>query len=99
MQYSEDIMPELKDIMENIHRFNAIHPQGRFIYAFIGFKKDKENICEECGDFFDCPDEKKTIFGGFGHLDELRNLSNELRNEIEDNVEFDDEDDPGFVNF
>lgn len=90
-----NLMPELKDLIETIHRFNVLHPEGRFIYAFIGFKKDEENVCEECGDFCDCIDLNKTIAGGFGYLDELRCLSNDLRNNIEDNVD----EEEGFVNF
>ena len=86
--------PELQDILNRIQAFNTTHPEGRFIYAFIGFKKDKENKCEECDDFCDCIDENKTLLGGFGYLDELRCLSNDLRDNIEDNV-----DEEGYVNF
>ena len=86
--------PELQDILNRIQAFNATHPEGRFIYAFIGFKKDEENKCEECGETCDCIDENKTSFGGFGYLDELRCLCNDLRDNIEDNV-----DEDGYVNF
>lgn len=86
--------PELKDIINRIQAFNVTHPEGRFIYAFIGFKKDEENKCEECGDFCDCIDDNKTTFGAYGFIDEVRNLSNGLRDIIEDEC-----DEEGFVNF
>jgi hypothetical protein len=91
---NNEMFPELADIMNRIRAFNTAHPEGRFIYAFIGFKKDSENICEECGDECDCLDESKFSMGGFGFLDELRALCNDLRDSIEDN-----QDEDGFVNF
>lgn len=94
MEEKKKYFPELADILNRINAFNVCHPEGRFVYAFIGFKKDEGEVCEECGDYCDCIDETKTVLGAFGFIDELRALSNDLRDNIEDNM-----DEEGFVNF
>ena len=48
----------------------------------------------KCGDLCDCIDDDKTSLGAYGYLDEVRCLCNDLRDNIEDNV-----DEEGFVNF
>lgn len=94
------MFPELQDILNRIQAFNATHPEGRFVYAFLGFKKDPTQKCVECGGDCDCIDESKTSFGAFGYIDEVRALVNDLRDNIEDNREpSEDEDEPDFVNF
>ena len=35
---NKDLMPELKDILDRIMAFNRLHPEGAFIYNFLGFK-------------------------------------------------------------
>ena len=45
----ENLSPELKDILEMIHRYNASHKEGCFLYSFVGFKKDPEHKCIDCG--------------------------------------------------
>ena len=89
---TEKLMPELKDILNRIQAFNVSHPEGRFIYAFLGFKKMSEIVDYE--DAEEYIDENKTMIGGYGYLDELRGLCNDLRDNVEDNV-----DSEGFVNF
>ena len=84
---------ELKDILEMIHRYNASHKEGCFIFNFVGFKKDYENKCECCEDFTDMIDETKSMLGAYGDLEMLRDMINMSRDIIEDGA-----DEDGFVN-
>ena len=67
---------------------------GQFhTFNFVGFKKDYENKCEYCDDFTDMIDNTKSMLGAYGDLEMLRDMSNMLRDIIEDGAE-----DDGFVN-
>jgi hypothetical protein len=88
----ENLSPELKDILEMIRRYSVSHNQGCFMFSFVGFKKDQESICEECGDFCDCVDDSKSRVGAYGNIETLRIMSNELRDLMEDEI-----DENGFV--
>jgi hypothetical protein len=79
----EPLLPELKDIREMINRYNVAHPQGCFIYRFVGYKKADEP-CEECGDDCVCYDETRSDFGVCGDIETIRNMLNELRDMSED---------------
>jgi hypothetical protein len=81
---NEDLlMPELKDVIEMTHRFNASHPEGIFMFAFVGFKKEKDL---DDTYWIDDIDDNKTVFSGYGNLEKMRIISNDLRSLIEDNV-------------
>jgi len=84
---------ELKDIVEMINRYNIVHKDGCFLFRFIGFKKDPTCKCAECGKDCDEIDDLKSLIGAHGNLEILREMSNELRDIIEDMV-----DKNGFVN-
>ncbi len=88
-----DKMPELKDIVEMICRYNAVHKEGYFVFRFVGFNKDPNHKCIDCGDDCDQYDDTKSLIGIHGHLGDLREMLNELRDVIEDNI-----DENGFVN-
>lgn len=88
---TDSLNPELKAIVEFIHRYNAIHPESCFVYSFIGLKKSEEK-CEDCGEYCDCVDGNKSILGAFGDLDSIRAMLNDIRDLCEDNQE------DGFVN-
>ena len=81
---NKDLMPELKDIIDRIMAFNRLHPDGVFIYNFLGFKKDPNTTCEDCGGHCDEPDENKSIGGAFGHIEDIRYLCNMIRDIAED---------------
>lgn len=89
---NNNINLELKTIIECIKRYNIVHPEGMFVYHFVGWKKSEE-ICEECGDHCSCVDENRSMIGAYGDLETLRMMTNDLRNIIEDSQE------EGFVNF
>jgi len=81
----EKMSPELEDIMNRVRAFHTVNPDANFVFAFLGWKKDEEvDVCEDCGKKHCCPDETKTVFSGFGDLDTLRQLNNDLRDFIED---------------
>lgn len=88
----ENKFPELKDILENIYRYNTTHKEGCFVFNFVGFKKSPNEKCVDCGEPIDEVDENKSIMGAHGNLETLRKLLNMLRDIVEDNV-----DDNGFV--
>jgi hypothetical protein len=81
---NENLMPELKDIISRIKAYNRLHPEGCFIYNFLGFKKDTDNTCDDCGGHCDKPDENKSIGGAFGHIEDIRYLCNMIRDIAED---------------
>jgi hypothetical protein len=89
----ENLSPELKDILEMIRRYSVSHNQGCFMFSFVGFKKDQESVCEECGDFCDCVDDSKSRIGAYGDIETLRIMCNEMRDMIEDEV-----DEDGYIN-
>ncbi len=91
--HDEDLMPELKDLINRIHAFNVSHKEGCFVYNFVGFKPDTDTECEQCGGDCDEVDDNKSHMGAYGNLDTLRILTNMLRDLVEDNI-----DDDGFVN-
>jgi len=81
-----DLLPELKDIQEMIMRYNITHPDGCFIFRFVGFKSSGK-ICPDCGGN-DCIceyDERKSEFGIFGDIETVRTMLEELRDIAEDN--------------
>ena len=88
-----NLSPELKDIVEMIHRYNATHNKGIFVYDFVGFKKDSDHKCIDCGDDCDMIDDSKSMMGAYGDKESLRLMLNSLRDMIEDEV-----DEDGFVN-
>ena len=90
----DNISPELKDIIEMIHRYCATNKNNVcFLYSFIAFKKDLSHKCEECGEDCDEFNEEGSRIGAYGNLFELRVMVNELRDIIEDEI-----DEDGFVN-
>jgi len=92
-RFEENLYPELADILNRIKALNASNPDSYFIFSFIGWK-NTDDKCEECGEQCSCQDESKTMCGGYGDIDTLRQLSNNLRDIIEDEV-----DKRGFVSF
>lgn len=95
-----NLLPELIDIRNRIMAYNTVHPEGIFVYGFLGFKKDNEQKCECCGDGIEVPDEEKSSFGCFGNKEDIRNLLNMLRDMVEDyEYEDEDEEDSEFINF
>jgi hypothetical protein len=91
----ENLSPELKNIVEMIYRYNAVHQNNTaFVYAFISFKPDPEHKCEDCGENCDKLDEEGTMFGAYGDKDTLISLINDLQESI---ILEKDEDD--FINF
>lgn len=86
-----ELMCELKDILEMIHRFNAVCKTGCFIFNFVGFK-DADTTCE-CGEDHMEFDDSKAIFGAMGDIQTLRELCQMNRDLIEDG-----KDNEGFVN-
>lgn len=85
---NNNLQPELKDILNRIHAYNAVHKEGCFVFRFVGFK-DEGNICE-CGEGCLDYDEEKSLIGAYGDLEVLRNMLNELRDLIEDTVDEED---------
>ncbi len=89
----KNLQPELKDIINRIHAYNASHREGCFIFRFVGYKDDLENKCE-CGQHCIKYNENKSLIGAYGDLNTLRTILNEMRDIVENEVEED-----GFVNF
>jgi hypothetical protein len=89
----DNLSPELKDLLENVKRYCASNEDVCFVYGFVGFKKDPEHKCEDCGDECSEVDDTKTQLGAYGDLPTLRNILNNLRDTIEDSSGRD-----GFVN-
>jgi len=89
----ESMNPELHDIIENIKRYVATHKDVTFLCSFVAFKKDPAHKCVDCGDDCDEIDENSSRLMAYGDLGTLRNMSNEIRDLIEDEV-----DEDGFVN-
>lgn len=90
-EINNNLQPELKDIINRIHAYNAVSREGCFIFRFVGYKEDKENICE-CGESYMEYDENKSLLGAHGDLETVRDMINELRDVAEDLV-----DEDGFV--
>lgn len=84
------LMPELKDLLESVRRFHALHPEGCFIFHFLGFQPSQEE--EEDDSFYDI-DADKTTLGMYGDIYMIRQMLNDLR-DIAENEKGDDE----FVN-
>lgn len=93
MENNEQLSPELSDIYNRIKAFNITNPEAIFLFGFIGFKESDEP-CEDCGSQCSCIDDSKVMLGGHGDLDSLRQLCNDLRDNVEDSS-----DKRGFVNF
>lgn len=96
MEEKNELMCELQDILNRVHAFNASHKEGVFVFSFVGFK-DSDEVCSDCGS--KCMseyDENKSIHGAYGHIDDVRQLLNMLRDMVEDIGR--DEDDPDFIN-
>ena len=79
----ENLLPELVDIKNRIMAYNAVHPEGCFLFSFIGYKKSDE-VCEDCGELCSCIDEKKSDLGICGDIETIRLMLNELRDIAED---------------
>jgi hypothetical protein len=89
-----NLVPELKDLIEMIYRYCASNENNvTFVYSFIGFEKDPEHKCVDCGDDCEKISEKKSTMGAYGDLEGVRALLNDLRDMIEDEA-----DEEGFVN-
>jgi hypothetical protein len=88
----KNLQPELQDIINRVRAYNTVHPEGIFVYHFIGWKKCDDN-CDDC-EAEDCHDESRSMMGIFGDLEDVRHLINDLRDAAEDNV-----DKRGFVSF
>ena len=89
----QNMLPELIDIRNRILAYNMVHPEGCFIFRFVGFK-DSEETCEECGEKCMCEyNEKTSDLGIHGDIETVREMLNELRDIAEDCV-----DEDGFVN-
>jgi len=84
MKDNPNLMPELQDIQNRIMAYNRLHPEGCFIFNFLGFKDDPNSVCEECGDNCCEPDKNKSLVGAFGHIDDIRYLCNMIRDVAED---------------
>lgn len=81
-----NINPELRDIMEMIANYNTANPRACFVYHFLNFTKDPEHICNDCGENCDIPDLEKSAIGALGDLETLRQMVNDLRDLVEDEV-------------
>jgi len=82
----EIIQPELKDMIENIQRYCAIHKNNvAFVASFIAFDEEKEERDE-----IDIIDDKGSRVFAYGDKVTLRILLEELRNTIEDDADDDD---------
>jgi hypothetical protein len=90
----DKISPELKDIIEMIHRYCATNKNNvAFVWSFVCLKKDLEHKCVDCGDDCEVVDDEKSRLSAYGDLSILRTLTEDLRNLIEDEA-----DEDGFVN-
>jgi hypothetical protein len=90
---NKQMSPELKDFMEILHRYIAINKDVGFVWAFVSFEKDGTHKCIDCGEDCDKVKENASRIGAYGDLGLLRDLTNDLRDLIEDEV-----DEDGFVN-
>jgi hypothetical protein len=87
MEHNQQLLPELKDINEMILRYNATHPDGCFLFRFVGYK-DTDEVCPDCGEKCMCAyDERKSDLGIYGDIETVRDMINELRDIAEDNQE------------
>ena len=59
-------MPELKDLLEIITRYNITHKDGCFVFRFVGWKKDQEHKCVDCGESCETYDDDKSLMGAYG---------------------------------
>ncbi len=89
----EQLNSELKDIIEMVKRYVATHKDVTFLCSFVAFKKDPSHKCVDCGDDCDEIDENSSRLMAYGDLPTLRQMSNEIRDDIEDCC-----DSEGFVN-
>ena len=79
----QNLLPELIDIRNRIMAYNIVHPNGCFVFRFVGYK-DSDEKCEECGESCSCYDERKSNFGILGDIETVRDMLNELRAIAED---------------
>jgi hypothetical protein len=83
MEEEYKLSPELKDIVEMIYRYNAVHQNNTaFVYHFVSFKKDPQHKCIDCGEECDNLDEEGTMIGAYGDKDMLITLINALQEMI-----------------
>lgn len=76
--------PELKDIIEMIYRYCASNKNNViFVYGFLGFKKDPEHKCVDCGDDCEQISDDISTLGAYGDIYSLRGLLNDLRDMVE----------------
>lgn len=76
----EVFQPEIKDLLDCLKRIKALNKETVFIGTIVSFQDKKHSVIKENG---------SVVFAN-GDLTELRDLSNHIRDRIEDNV--DDED-------
>ncbi len=89
-----ELMPELQDILNRVHAFNASHPEGCFVFSFLGFEKDENHICDECDNYCDKISDKRSMVGALGDIHTVRELLNHLRDIAEEEC-----DEEGVVSF
>jgi len=87
MENNDKRLPELTDIINRIMAFNIVHPEGCFLFRFVGYK-DSDEICPDCGKQCMCEfDEGKSALGICGDIITVREMLNELREVAEDNID------------
>ena len=90
---NDNVQCELKDLLLAIKRFCAVNKNKViFLGGFVAFK-DSEEICCDCGEPCEEMNEEASDFYAYGGIEDLRDLSNTLRDLIED-----EKDEDGFVN-
>jgi len=93
MEEENNLSPELKDIIEMIMRYAATNKNNvSFVYSFIGFRKDPNHKCIDCGDDCEQVGEDISTSGAFGDIYTVRALLNDLRDMVEEEQE------EGFIN-
>jgi hypothetical protein len=89
----EEKYPELQDIIQAIKKYSVLNPTCTFLFGIVAYK-DGEERCEECDEIHECIDDEKSSFGIFGHILEIRNMLNSMRDFAEEEV-----DENGMVNY
>lgn len=89
----EIIQPELKDLIDTLHRYLAVHKNNAsFVLSFVAWKEGKEK-CIDCDEPIEEIDDEGSRIFIYGQKEILRHQLEELRDTMEDEV-----DENGFVN-
>lgn len=84
----EETQPELKDILLALQRYIVANKNNcSLIYNVVSYRKSKTDKCADCGEPVEEVKENATRFGIYGHILELREVLNQLRDEVEDSVD------------